>query len=103
MCCEGANSKRARRGWQGVARKCLNPARRRLFRRPPDLQRQVLIEWPFRPAGPLFDEMGTFDDYPSDMEAKPGQQHLPADQRHRRVASRSRRFRRRRHPLPESA
>ncbi|SOY60473.1 hypothetical protein CBM2587_B100133 [Cupriavidus taiwanensis] len=26
--------------------------------------------------------MGTFDDYPSDMEAKPGQQHLPADQRH---------------------
>ncbi|SOY66141.1 hypothetical protein CBM2586_B10736 [Cupriavidus phytorum] len=69
----------------------------------PDLQRLVLIEWPFRPAGPLFDEMGTFDDYPSDMEAKPGQQHLPVDQRHCRVASRSRRFRRRRHPLPEPA
>ncbi|SPA55283.1 protein of unknown function [Cupriavidus taiwanensis] len=67
------------------------------------LEARLLIEWPFRPAGPLFDEMGTFNDYPSDMEAKPGQQHLPADQRHCRVASRSGRFRRRRHPLPEPA
>ncbi|SPC19258.1 hypothetical protein CT19431_MP40041 [Cupriavidus taiwanensis] len=93
LCCEGANSKRVRGGWQAVSEPRRKSARMRRLRRfwP---QARLLIKWPFRPAGPLFDEMGTFDDYPSDMEAQPGQQHLPADQRRRGVAGRSRCFRR---------